>query len=84
VVVALRRKRWVRPPPDYAERWGNKRSDYGASPYARDEAATAAVKAGMAALIGPFEQDVYPHGNDAEIIEEEDRHGRQGEGQRRG
>ena len=71
----MRRKRWVRPPPDWAERWGNKRSDFGVSPYARDEAATAAVKAGMAALIAPYELNVYPNGTDADIIEWENDHG---------
>jgi hypothetical protein len=80
----MRQERWQRPPPDHAERWGNKRSDFGASPYARDEAATAAVKAAWAPLIGPFAMDVYPYGNDAEIIEEETSHGRQSKGQRRG
>lgn len=77
-MVALRRKRWVRPPPDWAERWGNKRSDFGTSPTARDEAATAAVKAAWSPLIGPFELNVYPNGTDADIIEWESPHGKQG------
>jgi hypothetical protein len=71
----MKLKRWQRPPPDWAERWGNKRSDFGADPLARDEAATAAVKAAMAPLIGPFELNVYPYGTDADVIELESHDG---------
>lgn len=74
-------RRWVRPAPDWAERWSNKRSDYGASPYARDEAATAAVKAAWSPLLAPYELYVYPNGTDADIIEWENSHGKQGDRQ---